>query len=89
MKITGLCGQHSQGIHIAYGLLTEVSQVLFVILIFDIFCCSLCVVLLDWFNHHGHMCLVFEKMGLSVFDFMVRTCFSCTCRLGNSPSPFS
>ncbi|XP_068706963.1 dual specificity protein kinase CLK2-like [Montipora foliosa] len=31
---------------------------------------SLCVVLLDWFNHHGHMCLVFEKMGLSVFDFM-------------------
>lgn len=32
---------------------------------------SLCVVLLDWFNHHGHMCLVFEKMGLSVFDFMV------------------
>ena len=27
--------------------------------------------LLDWFNHHGHMCLVFEKMGLSVFDFMV------------------
>lgn len=31
---------------------------------------SLCIVLLDWFNHHGHMCLVFEKMGLSVFDFM-------------------
>ena len=27
--------------------------------------------LLDWFNHYGHMCLVFEKMGLSVFDFMV------------------
>lgn len=32
---------------------------------------SLCIALLDWFNHHGHMCLVFEKMGLSVFDFMV------------------
>lgn len=32
---------------------------------------SLCVTLLDWFNHYGHMCLVFEKMGLSVFDFMV------------------
>ncbi|XP_073250797.1 dual specificity protein kinase CLK2-like [Porites lutea] len=31
---------------------------------------SLCVTLLDWFNHYGHMCLVFEKMGLSVFDFM-------------------
>lgn len=31
---------------------------------------SLCIVLLDWFNYHGHMCLVFEKMGLSVFDFM-------------------
>ncbi|EDO33758.1 predicted protein [Nematostella vectensis] len=31
---------------------------------------SLCIKMLDWFNHHGHMCLVFEKMGLSVFDFM-------------------
>lgn len=37
--------------------------------------------LLDWFNHHGHMCLVFEKMGLSVFDFMVRTCSSSSCKL--------
>jgi len=31
---------------------------------------SLCIQLLDWFNYHGHMCLVFEKMGKSVFDFM-------------------
>lgn len=65
----------------------EISQVLFVISTL-FFCCSLCVVLLDWFNHHGHMCLVFEKMGLSVFDFMVRTCLSCKLR-NNSFFPWS
>ncbi|KAK3699575.1 hypothetical protein QZH41_014276, partial [Actinostola sp. cb2023] len=31
---------------------------------------SLCIKMLEWFNYHGHMCIVFEKMGLSVFDFM-------------------
>lgn len=28
--------------------------------------------MLDWFNYYGHMCLTFEMLGLSVFDFMVR-----------------
>lgn len=28
--------------------------------------------MLDWFDYHGHMCLAFEMLGLSVFDFLVR-----------------
>lgn len=34
---------------------------------------SLCVKMLDWFNYHGHMCIAFEMLGLSVFDFLVST----------------
>ncbi|KAG1669232.1 Serine/threonine-protein kinase Doa [Nymphon striatum] len=30
----------------------------------------LCVKMIDWFNYHGHMCLAFEMLGLSVFDFL-------------------
>ncbi|VDP06044.1 unnamed protein product, partial [Soboliphyme baturini] len=30
----------------------------------------LCVQLLDSFDYHGHMCLAFNLLGLSVFDFM-------------------
>ncbi|XP_029829441.1 dual specificity protein kinase CLK2 isoform X2 [Ixodes scapularis] len=30
----------------------------------------LCVKMLDWFDFHGHMCLAFEMLGLSVFDFL-------------------
>ncbi|XP_071855368.1 dual specificity protein kinase CLK2-like isoform X1 [Apostichopus japonicus] len=30
----------------------------------------LCVKMLDWFDYHGHMCLAFEKLGASVFDFL-------------------
>ncbi|XP_014211149.1 serine/threonine-protein kinase Doa isoform X9 [Copidosoma floridanum] len=31
---------------------------------------NLCVKMLDWFNYHGHMCIAFEMLGLSVFDFL-------------------
>lgn len=30
----------------------------------------LCGKMLSWFNYWGHMCLVFELLGLSVFDFL-------------------
>ncbi|KAL5014009.1 hypothetical protein ScPMuIL_008279 [Solemya velum] len=30
----------------------------------------LCVRMLDWFDYHGHMCLAFDMLGLSVFDFL-------------------
>ncbi|XP_059611272.1 probable serine/threonine-protein kinase dyrk2 isoform X2 [Phlebotomus argentipes] len=33
-------------------------------------CEHLCVRMLDWFNYHGHMCIAFEMLGLSVFDFL-------------------
>jgi dual specificity protein kinase CLK2/3 len=32
----------------------------------------LCVEMLDWFDYHGHMCITFELLGLSVFEFMRR-----------------
>ncbi|KAL7024560.1 hypothetical protein ACKWTF_013107 [Chironomus riparius] len=30
----------------------------------------LCVKILDWFDYHGHYCIAFEMLGLSVFDFL-------------------
>lgn len=33
---------------------------------------SLVIQLLDNFDYYGHMCLLFDLLGLSVFDFMVR-----------------
>jgi len=31
---------------------------------------ELCVQPLNWFEHHGHICLTFELLGLSVIDFL-------------------
>ncbi|XP_072285069.1 dual specificity protein kinase CLK2 [Pyxicephalus adspersus] len=30
----------------------------------------LCVRMFDWFDYHGHMCISFELLGLSTFDFL-------------------
>ncbi|XP_032809804.1 dual specificity protein kinase CLK2 isoform X1 [Petromyzon marinus] len=30
----------------------------------------LCVQMYDWFDYHGHMCIAFELLGLSTFDFL-------------------
>ncbi|XP_030044075.1 dual specificity protein kinase CLK2 isoform X2 [Microcaecilia unicolor] len=30
----------------------------------------LCVKMFDWFDYHGHMCISFELLGLSTFDFL-------------------
>lgn len=35
---------------------------------------SLCVQMIEWFDFHGHICLTFEMLGLSVFDFLVSVC---------------
>uniref|UniRef100_A0A4W3HF03 dual-specificity kinase n=1 Tax=Callorhinchus milii TaxID=7868 RepID=A0A4W3HF03_CALMI len=32
--------------------------------------CSGCVQMLDWFDHHGHICIAFELLGLSTYDFL-------------------
>ncbi|CAK8677320.1 unnamed protein product [Clavelina lepadiformis] len=29
----------------------------------------LCVTMVDWFNYHGHICIAFELLGLSTFDY--------------------
>jgi len=31
---------------------------------------NLCVRMLDWFDYHGHVCISFDMLGLSVFDFL-------------------
>ncbi|KAL7978134.1 hypothetical protein Chor_005121 [Crotalus horridus] len=31
---------------------------------------NLCVRMYDWFDYHGHMCISFELLGLSTFDFL-------------------
>lgn len=43
----------------------------------------LVIQLLEHFDYHGHMCLVFDLLGLSVFDFMVseKAYVDNTCRL--------
>ncbi|CAF0990092.1 unnamed protein product [Rotaria magnacalcarata] len=33
-------------------------------------CVNLCVSLLDSFDYYGHMCIAFDMLGLSVFDFL-------------------
>lgn len=33
---------------------------------------SLCVRMIDNFEYGGHVCIGFELLGLSVFDFLVR-----------------
>nr|XP_054756508.1 dual specificity protein kinase CLK2-like [Lytechinus pictus] len=31
---------------------------------------GLCVKMYDWFDYHGHVCISFEILGLSIFDFL-------------------
>ncbi|XP_061473262.1 dual specificity protein kinase CLK4 isoform X2 [Rhineura floridana] len=34
-----------------------------------------CVQILEWFEHHGHVCIVFELLGLSTYDFISESSF--------------
>lgn len=29
-----------------------------------------CVTLKEWFDYRGHVCMVFERLGLSLYDFL-------------------
>lgn len=31
---------------------------------------SKCIHLMEWFDYHNHICMVFELLGQSVFDFL-------------------
>merc|ERR1712054_444706 len=31
-----------------------------------------CVRLTDWFDYRNHICMVFERLGLSLYDFLLR-----------------
>jgi hypothetical protein len=35
-----------------------------------------CVSLLEWFDYRNHVCMVFEKLGLSLYDFLRRNGYS-------------
>ena len=35
----------------------------------------MCVQMRDWFDYHGHVCISFDMLGLSVFDFLVSSAF--------------
>jgi len=37
---------------------------------------NLCVSMLDWFDFHGHMCIAFNILGKSVFDFLKDNAYS-------------
>jgi hypothetical protein len=32
--------------------------------------CRHCVTLKEWFDYRGHVCMVFERLGLSLYDFL-------------------
>lgn len=34
--------------------------------------CRNCVKLKEWFQYRGHVCMVFEKLGPSLYDFLRR-----------------
>ena len=34
-----------------------------------------CVSLREWFNYRGHVCMSFEKLGLSLYDFLRRNSY--------------
>ncbi|XP_015676284.1 dual specificity protein kinase CLK1 isoform X1 [Protobothrops mucrosquamatus] len=38
-----------------------------------------CVQMLEWFDHHGHICIVFELLGLSTYDFLKENRFLPFC----------
>jgi len=35
-----------------------------------------CVSLREWFDYRGHVCMVFEKLGLSLYDFLRKNSYS-------------
>ena len=40
--------------------------------LFTLTFCSICVRMLSCFDYFGHVCITFDLLGLSVFDFLVR-----------------
>ena len=46
------------------------------------FVCSHCVRMFDWFDFDGHICIVFDKLGHSVYEFLVFIFVLCLIKLG-------
>jgi len=36
---------------------------------------SRCIEMLDWFDYNGHICIVFEMLGLSIYEFLKRNSY--------------
>lgn len=54
-------------LHVTYSVLAYLLTVKL-----HLFCLSSshCVQMYDWFDYHGHMCISFELLALSTFDFL-------------------
>jgi hypothetical protein len=54
-----------------------------------------CVSLREWFNYRGHVCMAFEKLGLSLYDFLRRNAYNpfhvnmvrCACAVRVAQAP--
>ena len=50
----------------------HILRVAVIVLLLQVVYCRLCVEMGEWFDYYGHICLTFDMLGLSVFDFLVR-----------------
>lgn len=62
MSILGCQGRNEQ-----YGYPGSHFPIYFILILLAF---SLCVLMSDWFNFHGHMCIAFELLGKNTFEFL-------------------
>ncbi|XP_048717011.1 dual specificity protein kinase CLK4 isoform X4 [Caretta caretta] len=84
-KVVECIDHNMRGMHVAVKIVKNVSryreaarseiQVLEYLNTMDPSSMFRCVQMLEWFDHHGHVCIVFELLGLSTYDFIKENSF--------------
>ncbi|XP_014453117.1 dual specificity protein kinase CLK4 isoform X1 [Alligator mississippiensis] len=84
-KVVECIDHHMRGMHVAVKIVKNVGryceaarseiQVLEHLNTMDPSSTFRCVQMLEWFDHHGHVCIVFELLGLSTYDFIKENSF--------------
>ncbi|XP_053156567.1 dual specificity protein kinase CLK4 isoform X2 [Hemicordylus capensis] len=84
-KVVECIDHHMRGIHVAIKVVKSVGryreaarseiQVLEHLNSLDPSSTFRCVQMLEWFDHCGHVCIVFELLGLSTYDFIKENSF--------------
>ncbi|XP_044882661.1 dual specificity protein kinase CLK4 isoform X1 [Mauremys mutica] len=84
-KVVECIDHNMRGMHVAVKIVKNVSryreaarseiQVLEYLNTMDPSSTFRCVQMLEWFDHHGHVCIVFELLGLSTYDFIKENSF--------------